>query len=114
MSKFSKNQKNISCALSLLSNLDNDQEFYYCKEFIFNIANNKKIFQKALKSKTKLFFYVQNLYIKYFSISYSRKYIFKVIRSKKFDFDKIIELEKKLSRQNTKNKQKIIDAILEI
>lgn len=107
LEKCNKNEKEIKTVLELTEKINTDNEFNYCKEFLLELAKNKKMLREIRNNKIDLFDQIEKLYINYFRISPVSNYTLKIIVTRKFSFNIIVKIDKLIH-----NKQPLLRDIL--
>ncbi len=107
LEKCNKNEKEIKTVLELIEKINADNEFNYCKEFLLELAKNKKMLREIRNNKIDLFDQIEKLYINYFRISPVSSYTLKIIVTRKFSFNMIVKIDRLIH-----NKQPLLRDIL--
>lgn len=92
--KCNKHETKIVSILKLISKINNDSEFVYCKRFLFDLAENEKVVEKICTGKLNLLDKIEALYRRYFNVSHVSNYILQIIHTRKFSFEITKEIDR--------------------
>lgn len=114
LERCNKDDSKINNVLDLVTKIQSNEEFNYCKDSLFKLAKNKKMMREIQNNKISLHDQVKKMYMEYFRVSSASSYTVEIIKLHKFSFKIIKQMDRFISERPAALRRIVTNLILKL
>lgn len=114
LEKCNKDDSKINNVLELVTKIQSNEEFDYCKDSLLKLAKNKKMMSEIRNNKISLYEQVKKMYMEYFRVSSASSYTVEIIKLHKFSFKIIKQMDRLISERPANLRRVVTNLILKL